>query len=158
MKTRFSDRTMLVHECLLREIDGASNIQLVEALFSDEEITSFQRIADVYLSLHRSEGYGLNIHECLEMGIPAIATGWSGNMDFMPRYEHAHPVPYRLVPYEDYLHTYEGSDLEWADPDIDAATDRLRSVADAWAAARQDGGEYRRGKLVGAPGLEPGTR
>lgn len=147
MKTRFSDRTALVREHLLREIDGAGNIQLVEELFTDEEITSFQRMADVYLSLHRSEGYGLNIHECLEMGIPAIATGWSGNMDFMPRYEHAHPVPYRLVPYEDYLHTYEGSDLEWADADIDAAADSLRSVADTWAAARQDGanmaGPYR---------------
>lgn len=143
MKTRFSERTMRVRDCLLKEIGDAGNIQLVEALFSDEEITSFQRMADVYLSLHRSEGYGLNIHECLEMGIPAIATGWSGNMDFMHRYAHAHTVPYKLIPYEDYLHTYEGSGLEWADADIDAAADSLRSVAEAWAAERRDGREHR---------------
>ena len=38
---------------------------------------------DVYLSLHSSEGYGLTIREAMLHGLHTVATGWSGNMDFM---------------------------------------------------------------------------
>jgi len=39
--------------------------------------------SDVYVSLHRSEGFGLGIAEAMLAGRPAIATAYSGNMDFM---------------------------------------------------------------------------
>ena len=38
---------------------------------------------DAYVSLHRSEGTGLTITDAMALGKPVIATGWSGNMDFM---------------------------------------------------------------------------
>ena len=38
---------------------------------------------DAYVSLHRSEGIGLTIAEAMGLGKPVIATGWSGNTDFM---------------------------------------------------------------------------
>ena len=38
---------------------------------------------DTYVSLHRSEGIGLTIAEAMGIGKPVIATGWSGNTDFM---------------------------------------------------------------------------
>ena len=96
MKVKFSNGTAFAREELMREIEGASNITLTEALFSDLRIAAFQRMADVYISLHRAEGYGLNIHEMLEMGKPVVATGWSGNMDFMPLYPRAIAVPTNL--------------------------------------------------------------
>ncbi len=52
---------------------------------------------DVYISFHRSEGYGLTIHEAMLHGLYIVATGWSGNMDFMHG-EKAFPVAYTLVP------------------------------------------------------------
>ena len=129
MKVKFGKRTQFAKAALLREIGDARNISLVTETFSDEEMTAFQRMADVYLSLHRSEGYGLNIHEMLEIGTPTIATGWSGNMDFMPRYKHAYAVPYKLVPYEDPTRHYSGEGLMWAEADIDAAADMLVQIS-----------------------------
>jgi glycosyltransferase involved in cell wall biosynthesis len=134
MKVRFSKHTRFVREELLAEIDGAPNIALTEAVFDDREMAAFQRMADVYLSLHRAEGYGLNIHEMLEIGTPAIATGWSGNMDFMPRYPHAAPIPFELVPYSDCTHHFRGKDLYWAEPDIAAATQALTAAYEQWKA------------------------
>ena len=38
---------------------------------------------DAVVSLHRSEGFGLILAEAMYLGKPVVATGWSGNMDFM---------------------------------------------------------------------------
>ena len=38
---------------------------------------------DCYVSLHRSEGLGLTMAEAMAAGTPVIATGYSGNLDFM---------------------------------------------------------------------------
>ena len=39
--------------------------------------------ADCYVSLHRAEGFGLTLAEAMALGKPVIATGFSGNTDFM---------------------------------------------------------------------------
>ena len=43
------------------------------------EIGSF----DALVSLHRSEGVGLHMTEAMWLGVPVIATRYSGNLDFM---------------------------------------------------------------------------
>ena len=128
MKVKFGKHTGFAKTALLKEIGEAKNISLVTEMFSDADMTAFQRMADVYVSLHRSEGYGLNIHEMLEIGTPVVATGWSGNMDFMPKYPHAHAVPYGIVPYVDPTHHYSGEGLVWAEPDIEAAAKILTRI------------------------------
>lgn len=132
MKVRFKKATEFARKALMKEVSGAKNISLVEEDFTDCEMWSFQRMADVYLSLHRAEGYGLNIHEMLELGIPTIATGWSGNMDFMPRYPIAFPVPFTVVPCEDRTFAYVGENLSWAEPDINVASEFLREIQNNW--------------------------
>lgn len=37
---------------------------------------------DAYISLHHGEGLGLGMLEAFDLGIPVIATGYSGNLDF----------------------------------------------------------------------------
>lgn len=138
MKVRFKNTTQFARNALIQEIDGAKNVTFVEEIFSDEEMTGFQRMADVYLSLHRAEGYGLNIQEMLEIGTPTIATGWSGNMEYMAYYPHAFAIPYRLVPYADRTFAYEGSDLFWAEPDIAASAQALRNIRDSWENRRKN--------------------
>ncbi len=55
------------------------------------------RCCDAYVSLHRAEGFGLGLAECMAMGKPVIATGWSGNMEFMDA-DSAGLVDFTLVP------------------------------------------------------------
>lgn len=136
MKVRFGRRTGFARTALLSAIGAANNIRFIEEEFTDAEMTGFQRMGDVYLSLHRSEGYGLNIHEMLEIGIPAISTGYSGNMTFMGQYAHAFAVPYRLIPYRDPTFHYRGRDLLWADSDPRSAAEFL--VAQCAAIKRTD--------------------
>lgn len=82
---------------------------------------------DVYLSLHRSEGYGLTIREAMLHGLHVVATGWSGNMDFMHG-PLAHPVPFRLVPVGQTSGPYRGLRADWAEPDADAAAAILKRL------------------------------
>ncbi len=82
---------------------------------------------DVYLSLHRSEGYGLTIREAMLHGLHVVGTGWSGNMDFM-RGALAHPVPYELTPVNMASGVYKGLKARWAEADVDAAAEILRSL------------------------------
>ena len=100
----------------------ARNIPVTEVTFGDHDMSAWQTMADVYLPLHRAEGDGLNIREMLEIGTPTIATGWSGNMEFMPLYPHAVTVPFELVPYVDPTHRFLDEGIRWAEPDAPRAS------------------------------------
>lgn len=81
---------------------------------------------DCYVSLHRSEGYGLTIAEAMSLGKPVIATAYSGNMDFTNANNSylvpwsAGRVPAGCAPYP------EGA--RWAEPDLVAASRIMREV------------------------------
>ena len=87
--------------------------------------------ADIVLSLHRSEGFGLVLAEAMLLGKPVIATGWSGNMTFMDAGSAA-LVRHRLIAAHDPRLVYHGS--YWADPDQDEAVFHLRHLAENPAA------------------------
>ena len=68
----------------LRAIAAATpGVVLLEKPMSYVEVLSLYASCDVLVSLHRSEGLGLNMLEAMSLGVPVLATGWSGNMDFM---------------------------------------------------------------------------
>jgi glycosyltransferase involved in cell wall biosynthesis len=83
-------------------------------------------ICDAYVSLHRSEGFGLTLTEAMNMGKPVIATAYSGNMDFMTA-SNSFPVKYRLVEIEKNHGPYTKG-CEWAEPDLDHAAELMRYV------------------------------
>jgi len=91
-------------------------------------VHALQRCCDAYVSLHRAEGFGLGLAECMAMGKPVIGTGWSGNMDFMDA-RNSCPVGYRMVPVA--ADAYPGgAGAEWAEPDIDQAAIYMRRLVD----------------------------
>ncbi len=140
MKVQFSDRLT----CVRRELEwmtrDVSNVNFVDRQLPSAEIAGMQSGADVYLSLHRAEGYGLNIHECLGYGTPVVATDFSANAEYGPAFPNYHPVPYRMVPYRDWTLTYFENRFDWAEADIAGAAESLRGIAAAWAARRSAGG------------------
>ena len=112
-----------------RLADAASglNVQMIDGALERREVGALMRVTDCCLSLHRAEGFGLTLAEQMAMGKPAIATAYSGNLDFMT------PDVSRLVPartvrierdYGPYLAGYA-----WADPDLDAAAEYIRELA-----------------------------
>jgi glycosyltransferase involved in cell wall biosynthesis len=51
--------------------------------FSDEDIAALHRIGQCYVSPHCGEGWGLCMSDAMALGNLVIATGYSGNMDYM---------------------------------------------------------------------------
>jgi glycosyltransferase involved in cell wall biosynthesis len=58
-------------------------IQIIDRVMSDNEVKNLVRAADCFVSLHRAEGFGRGMAEAMALGVPTVATGYSGNLDFM---------------------------------------------------------------------------
>ncbi|SER49385.1 hypothetical protein SAMN05216548_12130 [Faunimonas pinastri] len=129
LKVRLGKKSRIVEGELREMIELAGNIRILEQDMSDSEIAGFQRLADVYLSLHRSEGYGLNIHEFLLLDVPVVATDWSANAEYGPGFANYHPVKYRLEPYRDWTGHFGDDSFQWATADVDDAARTLRKIA-----------------------------
>jgi glycosyltransferase involved in cell wall biosynthesis len=110
-------------------IGGSRNIRLDVGTLSPQCSRSLIASADIVLSLHRSEGFGLVPAEAMLLGKPVIATGWSGNMDFMDA-SCAVPIGYRLVPVTDPRGVYDIPGAVWAEADLDETVEHLRRLAD----------------------------
>ncbi len=136
LKLRVSKRTRCVVDELREMIGGAVNIRPFEKEMEPAEIAGLQAAADVYLSLHRAEGYGLNIRECLEAGVEVLATDFSANAEYGPAFGNYHPLPYRLTRYRDWTGHYPDPRFDWAEVDISAAARRLTELAARWEAGR----------------------
>ncbi len=116
-------------ETLRRVVAGAANIRLETREMPQDEVHALTACADIVLSLHRSEGFGLVPAEAMLLGRAVVATGWSGNMDFMDP-DSAALVPFTLVPAHDPRGVLEAPGAVWAEPDIGAAAALLRQLAD----------------------------
>lgn len=103
---------------------GLTNVRLLDAVFTTPD--PLYNVADCYVSLHRSEGFGLTMAEAMAAGKPVIATGYSGNLDFTPPGS-AHLVPYELHEIPRQCGPYPAGD-HWAEPDLDAAAALMRQV------------------------------
>jgi glycosyltransferase involved in cell wall biosynthesis len=110
-------------------ISGVANIRLIEGMLPHADMAGLIDASDIVISLHRSEGFGLVLAQAMALGKPVVATGWSGNLDFMNEGNSA-LVSCSLVPVRDPDGAFDACDQEWAEPDIDHAADWLRRLAD----------------------------
>jgi len=116
---------------LHRLIAARPDIRLVTEHFRDRDMAAFISAFDILISLHRSEGFGLTLAEAMAAGVAVIATGWSGNTDFMTA-DNAWPVASARIPVHDPGGPYAGLDRDpdqvWAEPEIDAAARALSEL------------------------------
>ncbi|CAH0198836.1 glycosyltransferase family 4 protein [Roseomonas sp. CECT 9278] len=109
--------------------DGAPNIRIIDTEMTRREVWGLMRLCDAFVSLHRAEGVGLSLLEAMRLRRPVIATGWSGNMDFMDA-DSALLVGCRMVPARDDRGTYGAAHADWAEPDAAEAIAALRRLAE----------------------------
>jgi glycosyltransferase involved in cell wall biosynthesis len=117
-------------------VADAPNIRLETRTLPAADSLALTRAADIVLSLHRSEGFGLVPAEAMFLERAVVATGWSGNMDFMDETSAA-LVGYRLVPARDPRGVFEAPGALWAEADPAEAVAQLRRLAGD-AEARRD--------------------
>jgi glycosyltransferase involved in cell wall biosynthesis len=111
---------------LARATAGRGDITLIERFVSVEDRDGMTGSCDCYVSLHRSEGLGMTMAEAMYAGKPVIATGYSGNRDFMND-DNSYLIAYELAPVGPGTSPYP-EDALWAEPDIDQAARRMREV------------------------------
>jgi glycosyltransferase involved in cell wall biosynthesis len=110
------------------------HVLLIDRSLSNDEVKSLVRVGDAYVSLHRSEGFGFSPGEAMYFGKPVIATGYSGNMDYMTP-ETARLVDYRLIPVQPGQYPHAEGQV-WADPDVDQAAAHMIALLDDPGAGR----------------------
>ena len=106
-------------EELRKELSGYHNTYFITDILKKEQVNSLIRCADVFVSLHRSEGFGLVMAEAMLLGTPVVATNWSSNTEFMSE-DACCMVPYKLIE-SDHTEGFYKKGCIWADPDLDVA-------------------------------------
>ena len=81
---------------LKEELAGYKNVYFISQTLDKIEVNSLIRDVDVFVSLHRAEGFGLVMAEAMLNGTACIATNYSSNTEFMDM-ECACMVDYELV-------------------------------------------------------------
>jgi 2-polyprenyl-3-methyl-5-hydroxy-6-metoxy-1,4-benzoquinol methylase/glycosyltransferase involved in cell wall biosynthesis len=130
-------REMQALECAAR----GHNIRLINTILTKPETNSLLNACDCYVSLHRSEGFGLTLAEAMSLGKPVIGTAYSGNMDFMTP-GNSFPVAYQMAALEETYGPYLKGSV-WAEPSIDHAAELMRAVYTRRDLANQIGRQAR---------------
>ncbi|MBN8553785.1 MAG: glycosyltransferase family 4 protein [Caulobacterales bacterium] len=102
------------------------DVTLLDEDLADREMDRLVASVDIVLSPHRAEGFGLVLAEAMALGKGVVATGFSGNMDFMDATSAA-LIPFSLTTADDPTGRYGGV---WAEPDIGACAEILKALVD----------------------------
>ncbi len=128
------------YEAFLTKVrhDYPQVIILEKNSFSYDEALGLKRACDCYISLHRSEGYGMGCAEALALGRRCVMTGWSGNMELMknPQWRgRAYTVAAALIPVTPADYPWVDAEDEvlqlWADVRHGDAVHQLRRAYEA---------------------------
>jgi len=122
---------------LLRNMSRSLNVRLLEGHLTPTNYYTLFAAADCYVSLHRSEGFGIPMAEAMFLGKPVIATGYSGNMDYM-NVNNSFLVKFKMTELDKTYGPYEKGNV-WADPDIEHAVEQMRWVCENKDKAKQIG-------------------
>jgi Glycosyl transferases group 1 len=119
----------LADEQVLWAAHGRPDVHVLDRSLPSGELAALMAACDCYVSLHRSEGFGLTMAEAMAMGKPVIATGYSGNVDFMNEHN-SYLVDYTLGRVGPDVEIYP-PDGEWAEPSVAQAAELMRCVVEA---------------------------
>lgn len=115
-------------------VTGRDDITYRDGYLTPDDQDALIAACDAYVSLHRSEGFGLTMAEAMALGRPVIATGYSGNLDFMNQ-ANSFLVSSNPVKVGAGNPPYSPGAL-WAEPDVGMAAELIRQLVDSPQQAR----------------------
>lgn len=121
-----------LYQQLVQRVALDPRIRLLDQPYSYTEALEIFASCDTLVSLHRAEGLGLVLMECMALGKSVIATAWSGNMDYCTE-QNCALVGYDLVPVRPSLAIYQlsqSSGAQWAQPRPEEASRWMRQLVD----------------------------
>jgi len=107
-----------------RITESGISATLINLKMTRPQVFELMYAADVYISLHRGEGFGMGMLEAMSLGTPVICTNYGGNTEFC-KPKTALLVNYKMVPNVSGDHFYVGV-KNWPEPDIEQAAAHLR--------------------------------
>lgn len=141
VKSINGDKFPVELDALRNAASRRDDIAVLDGYVHAAEKDSLIAACDCYVSLHRSEGFGLTIAEAMAYGKPVVATGYSGNVDYMDA-SNSYPVGYELRPIPEGCGPYPAGAV-WAEPNVEEAARLLRQVFDEQDEARAVGARAR---------------
>lgn len=90
------------------------------------DLYALESACDAFVSLHRSEGFGLALAECMYLGKPVISTDWSATTEFVTPATGC-PVRCTLATLGKTHGPYAAGQV-WAEPDVAHAADWMRRL------------------------------
>ncbi len=127
------DREPEYHARLQAAVAEHDDIRVIDRYLPPVDNANLTALCDCYVSLHRAEGFGLVLADAMWHGKPVIATGYSGNLDFMTP-SNSLLVDYELVPIGEGMDPYPAAG-RWAQPDVAHSARLMRQVFDDPGAA-----------------------
>ncbi|WP_425074131.1 glycosyltransferase [Sagittula sp. S175] len=127
-RTRVQDPVqMRIWKAIDERLAADHRIILIDETLQYGDVLKLKKGADAYISLHRSEGWGFGMLEAMNLGVPVLATGFSGNMEFCDP-DTCWLVDHDLVQLtpDDYIFVRPGQ--TWAEPRVDHAARQMRAM------------------------------
>jgi glycosyltransferase involved in cell wall biosynthesis len=129
-------------ERLRLHAEGRPDIHIRDGYLDPADQRALVACCDAYVSLHRAEGFGYTLAEAMLAGKPVIATGYSGNLEFMNE-RNSLLVEYTMTEVPGGCEPYPAG-ARWAHPDVDRAAQHMRRLVDDAALCRALGEQGRR--------------
>ncbi|HTR03654.1 MAG TPA: glycosyltransferase family 4 protein, partial [Thermoanaerobaculia bacterium] len=120
----------------LRQAGLGARVTIRTGTLERADLENLLAACDVYVSLHRAEGFGLPIAEAMAAGKPVVVTDYSGSVDYLDE-STGFPVRWQYAELSQGIRDYARG-TRWADPDeADAARLLRRVFEDPGEAARR---------------------
>lgn len=126
IKVQNADANPLDFAALGEAVRDLPGTVIISETLARADVYALEAACDCFVSLHRSEGFGLAVAECMYLGKPVISTDWSATAEYLNK-DNGFPVRYSLVELTENHGPY-GKGSSWAEADTGHAAELMQKV------------------------------